>query len=153
IAWLGVWGAGALASAVYAAIGASALVLSGRSSAVDVPASRDAGDAAPANAPPGPPASRNAYVVMLALRGFLSVSHAILWFRILATATVNTVYVFATLLSIYLAGLVVGALLAARWLELHRAGAVAAFVRVELAISVAGVVTFAALGRVGTFVA
>ena len=93
------------------------------------------------------------WVAAFAVSGFISVAYEILWFRLLAIATVNTVYVFSALLSVYLLGLVAGAAAFARWwaggtrLLLHT------FVRLQLGIALLGGVTLAALGRARTFLA
>ncbi|NLI80057.1 MAG: fused MFS/spermidine synthase, partial [Candidatus Riflebacteria bacterium] len=145
IAWLGVTGSALLASALYVVIGGGALLAARRWPSPPV---------IPAEAPAGPAESRALFMVaVFAASGFISVSYEILWFRLLSFFTVNTVYVFAILLSVYLLGLVLGSAIAARQGQGDPGQALAGFARTQLLIAVAGVVALGLLGRFRTFLA
>ena len=70
---------------------------------------------APALAPLDRPLARRA-VIRLAVTGFLGISYEVLVVRVLSQVTEDTVYTFALLLAVYLAGGAAGAALYQRWL-------------------------------------
>jgi spermidine synthase len=142
IATLGVSGSAWLASAVYAAIGAAAFLAS-RSEEPE-PRAEDP-------APPRTEADALVLVAAFGASGFVSVGYEILWFRLLSLATMSTAYVFATLLAVYLIGLVIGAFVAARGPARTPDDTLRAFARAQLAVAVAGIVALALLGRARTF--
>lgn len=142
IGWLGVSGAGWFASAMYAVIGLGALL----ASLGEAPRPAPAADESPEPID----AAAGWLIAVFAVNGLVAVSYEILWFRLLSTATVNTVYVFATLLAVYLLGLLLGAAAAARYSARTNAPLLATFARVQLGIALAGVVSLAVLGRART---
>ena len=146
---LGLWGSGLVASGIYLLAGVTAVALSVTGD------HRVALDATPQQQDGGSGLAQGAGMLIVAfgLSGFISVAYEILWFRLLATATLNTVYVFASLLVVYLFGLVVGAAVVARWLRTDRPDLLQAFIRLQLAIALFGVVTLALLGRARSLLA
>ncbi len=111
---LGVRGAVLAAAATNAVAGAGALALAALSSrAADGPAP----EAVCEPSPPGTeaPGSRplRLWIALYALSGFLALSLEIVWFRLLDVAVKSTAYTFGTVLSVYLVGSGLGALVGA----------------------------------------
>lgn len=77
--------------------------------------------AAPTLPPLDRPHARRA-LTRLAVTGFLGISYEVLVVRVLSQVTEDTVYTFALLLAVYLAGTAVGAAAYQRWRAHHRDG-------------------------------
>jgi spermidine synthase len=143
---LGVIQSGLLASMIYLtiALGAAVLVRLGR-----------LGDAAPEEQSASkqldrgvPPAPYGGWLVLaFGLMGFIAIAYEVLWFRLLAYFGFHTVYAFAGMLSTYLVGLVLGALISTRYLA-HRADRhLSDLARVQLLGLASATVALALLGR------
>jgi spermidine synthase len=137
IGLLGVKGSALVGSAIYALIGLVGLWLATQT-------------------PPPPPADEepvaegplpSAWIALFAVSGFVAIGYEVLWFRMLRYFTAHTVYTFSTFLTIYLLGLVIGALACARWLAPRKDELAVSFARVQLGIGIAAIVSFAILGR------
>ncbi len=137
---LGVFGAAAAGSALYAAVGVAALGLSVRVP----PLAQVATDDEPAPTASGPVPL--AWVALFGGSGFVAIAYELLWFRMLRFFAAHTVYTFSVFLTVYLLGLVVGAAICARYLAPHKRELGTFFARLQLAIGVAGLVSFAILG-------
>ena len=88
-----------------------------------------------------------ALVVVFAVSGFVSIAYEVLWFRVLANFTLHTVYAFSAMLATYLLGLVLGALLCARFIAPRKDRLLVNFARLQVLIAAAGLLTVALLGR------
>jgi spermidine synthase len=88
-----------------------------------------------------------ALVVIFAVSGFASIAYEVLWFRVLANFTLHTVYAFSAMLATYLLGLVLGALLCARFIAPQKDSLLVNFARLQVLIAAAGLLTVALLGR------
>jgi predicted membrane-bound spermidine synthase len=86
-------------------------------------------------------------VLVFAVSGFVSIAYEVLWFRILANFSLHTVYAFAAMLSTYLLGLVLGALICAKFLAPRKDRLLAYFAQLQLLIAAAAMLTEALLGR------
>lgn len=90
-----------------------------------------------------PPVRLPAWLLVYALSGFVALSLEILWFRVLGSVLRSTSLTFPTLLSLYIAGLGLGALLARRPARrARRPGAV--FFALQLAVPVWAVLSLVA---------
>jgi spermidine synthase len=142
----GVIQSGLLASMTYLAIGVGALFTArltpGASRAAD--GSKSVGELAPGGTPRR---SEGWLALVLALTGFASIGYEILWFRLLTCFGIRTVYAFAGMLSTYLMGLVLGAMITARWLAPRAGRHLIDFARVQLLVMASVVVSLAELGR------
>jgi predicted membrane-bound spermidine synthase len=118
---LGVRGGVLAASSANLAVGLGALALrrlAGR--AAPSPGAADLGTSVPGAERPG---SRplGLWLALYALSGFVALSLEVVWFRVLDVAVKSTAFTFGTVLSVYLLGSALGALLAApRVGRLHR---------------------------------
>ncbi len=111
--WLGVRGAllAAAAANVFVGLGSLALAAAASPSAEQ---RRDSGAEVPAaddEAPGGRPL--RLWLLLYALSGFVALALEVVWFRLLDVAVKSTAYTFGTVLSIYLLGSGLGALLGA----------------------------------------
>jgi spermidine synthase len=82
-------------------------------------------------------------VVICSLSGFVAIGYEVVWFRLLRNFTTHTVYAFSGMLSVYLLGLVLGALVCARWIAPKKDSLVRSFVILQAAIALGG--TFSAV--------
>jgi len=104
IGWLGLDGACFAAAAVNAALAASVLLLVRRRAA---PATADTGADESTGAPAPPPK----LVLFLAFgSGLVALGYEIVWYRLLGVILHGTVYVFGTILAVYLLGIAAGSL-------------------------------------------
>ncbi len=107
--------------------------------------------AAESPAPAGPSAggtipldSRSRFALAVAaVAGFVALAYEIVWVRLLAVFTLNSVYVFTMILTVYLTGLAVGSALAARLLR-RGTDPVRALVLVQLGLALFAPLTIAA---------
>jgi spermidine synthase len=92
-------------------------------------------DRAAAGAPTSPDAAatRSIVAVGLALSGFAALAFQIAWVRLFGLVLGSSVYSFAGVLGVYLAGLALGAAVAGRWLA--RSGSLAGFAALQAAIA------------------
>ena len=88
-----------------------------------------------------------ALVIIFAVSGFASIAYEVLWFRVLANFTLHTVYAFSAMLATYLLGLVLGALLCAKFIAPRKDWLLVNFARLQVLIAAAGLLTIALLGR------
>jgi len=82
------------------------------------------------------------YVLAL-LAGLTGLGYEVAWARLLAVYTLNSVYVFTMLLTVFLAALAVGSAIAARVMRHRRIGAVAALAGVQMALAMTAPVVLA----------
>jgi predicted membrane-bound spermidine synthase len=92
----------------------------------------------------GPRWGFSTWAILYGVAGFQALSLEILWFRLLGVMVKATAFTFGTLLTIYLAGLGLGAALGSAWLSRLRRPAIAflalqAFVGLYAAASISGV--------------
>ncbi len=111
--WLGVRGALLAAAAAHVFVGLGSLALAAAASP-SAEQRRDSGAEVPAaddEAPGGRPL--RLWLLLYALSGFVALALEVVWFRLLDVAVKSTAYTFGTVLSIYLLGSGLGALLGA----------------------------------------
>jgi predicted membrane-bound spermidine synthase len=146
IGWLGVIESALLASFIYVVIALGAIVaILFTSAANQVPESR-----APDREPiiGGSTVRSDRWLkLVFALTGFTSIAYEVLWFRLLTYFGVHTVYAFAGMLTTYLLGLVLGALITARYLASRTGRHLLDFAQVQLLTAAATIVSLALLGR------
>jgi spermidine synthase len=112
---------GYLAVALNLLAGLGALLLSRRwegTAASDPAAGRDREPAGPAARPEIPPSFRRRRRIVLAatfVSGFVALALEVLWTRMLAEGTGSNIYIFTTILAIFLLGIAVGSLLYRRF--------------------------------------
>jgi len=145
--WLGgfvlVPGAGLLAASLGAAalnVAAALVALRYASPRREAEAAPAAPAAAEASGPIAPlaPAARRIVGLGLALSGFAALAFQIAWVRLFGLVLGSSVYSFAGVLGVYLAGLAAGAALAGRWIARARSLAVLAALQAALALAAAG---------------
>jgi predicted membrane-bound spermidine synthase len=143
IGLIGVLSSALTASALYFAIALLALALSRRASASVAAAPTPQAAAAPVEAEKG----SGVLLAVFALSGFASIAYEVLWFRILKCFSIPTVYAFSGLLSVYLLGLVLGALICARYLAPRKQHLLTFFAFVQLLTALAALFSLGLLGR------
>ena len=84
---------------------------------------------------------------MFAASGFLAIAYEIVWFRMLATVSHQTVYAFSGMLAVYLLGLVLGSLICARFLASQKEQLLGYFALTQALIAVGATMSLALLGR------
>ncbi|MCH8046618.1 MAG: fused MFS/spermidine synthase [Planctomycetes bacterium] len=89
----------------------------------------------------------SALVVIFACSGFASIAYEVLWFRLLTNFSIQSVYAFSGMLSVYLLGLVIGALICSRFLAPNKTRLLDYFARIQLLIAVTAIISLALLGR------
>jgi len=77
-----------------------------------------------ASAPGASPAALRFVLWAYAISGFTSLGYEVIWARIISLHTVGAVYSFSIMLTVYLAGLVVGSLVGTWWVRRRRASIV-----------------------------
>jgi spermidine synthase len=82
--------------------------------------------------------------------GFVSIAYEVVWFRFLTNISTSSVYAFSGMLGTYLIGLVIGALICARFLAAHKDRLLRYFAVTQFGIAVAATLTLAILGKAGT---
>jgi predicted membrane-bound spermidine synthase len=88
---------------------------------------------------------------LFACSGFVSIAYEVVWFRFLTNISTSSVYAFSGMLGTYLFGLVIGALVCAKFLAPHKDHLLRYFALTQLGIAVAATLTLAILGKAGTF--
>jgi len=86
-----------------------------------------------------------------ACSGFVSIAYEVVWFRFLTNISTSSVYAFAGMLSTYLFGLVIGALVCAKFLAPHKDRLLRYFAVTQFGIAVAATLTLAILGKAAAF--
>jgi len=155
IGTLGVLQSALVGSAIYVSIAVLAGVLVLRAPTADgtvavTPTASPPIATSPTASPVDPADSSGGVVVLVlvfAVSGFVSIAYEVLWFRILANFSLHTVYAFSAMLSTYLLGLVLGALICAKFLAPRKDRLLAYFAQLQLLIATAAMVTEALLGR------
>jgi len=84
-----------------------------------------------------------------ALSGFVSLGYEVVWFRILSNFTLNSVYSFTVLLSIFILGLSIGSFLASRLVDSAKSP-ISAFAIIQLGIGVSAVLSLYVFHRLPT---
>jgi predicted membrane-bound spermidine synthase len=97
--------------------------------------------------PPVAPASTRVLMMVFGLSGFTSIAYEVLWFRLLRGFSIPTVYAFSGMLCVYLLGLVLGALICARFLAPHKERLLTYFAVTQLLTALAAFLSLALLGR------
>jgi predicted membrane-bound spermidine synthase len=143
----GVTGSSRFAAAVYAAIAGAALLIARREQPL-LPASE--GQAA--HAARATQESGRAAILMglFACSGFVAIAYEVVWFRFLTNISSSSVFAFSGMLGTYLVGLVIGALVCARFLAPRKDRLLRAFALVQILIAVSATITLAVLGKART---
>ncbi len=144
IGFLGVIQSALVASAIYALIGLSVALVALRVDKEpeiqeDVPTLAEVST----ESLPG----ARSLVIVFAMMGFASIAYEVLWFRILTCFSIHSVYAFSAMLSTYLLGLVIGALICAKYLAPRKDRLLVYFARIQLLIPIAAIVSMVLLGR------
>jgi spermidine synthase len=149
IGLLGVTGSSLFASIVYACVGVAGLLLARHEQPGPVKQpEHNQGDGAPTEV-----RAATFLIWLFACSGFVSIAYEVVWFRFLTNVSSSSVYAFAGMLGTYLIGLVIGALLCARFLAPRKDQLLRYFAMTQLGIAVAATLTLAVLGKASTFVA
>lgn len=146
IGLLGVTGSSLFASILYACVGSLALL------AARFEKPFPANEPKPAEVLNSGAEIRTASVLLwlFACSGFVSIAYEVVWFRFLTNVSSSSVYAFAGMLSTYLVGLVIGALLCARFLAPQKDKLLRYFALTQLGIAVGATLTLAMLGKAST---
>lgn len=155
IGTLGVIQSSGVASVIYLVIaGLAAWLVTRTGSAAALHRSAElAGDAELESSPGDSERARRVLVLVMvfAVSGFIAIAYEVLWFRVLANFNLHTVYAFSAMLSTYLLGLVLGALICARYLARNKEKLLEYFATLQLLIALAGTITLVMLGRSRNF--
>jgi predicted membrane-bound spermidine synthase len=89
-------------------------------------------------------------VWLFACSGFVSIAYEVVWFRFLTNVSTSSVYAFSGMLSTYLLGLVIGALVCAKFLAVHKDRLLRYFAITQFGIAVTATLTLAILGKATT---
>ncbi len=102
--------------------------------------------------PATPPAPAGLRFVLwaYALSGFAALGYEVIWARLIAIHTIDAVYSFSIMLTIFLSGLTIGGLLGTWWLR-RRAGNVLQFGVLELAIGLLAILILFVFARLPQF--
>jgi spermidine synthase len=92
------------------------------------------------------PAARRFVLWAYAICGFVSLGYEVVWARLIALHTVGAIYSFSIMLTVFLSGLVVGSLVATRWVRSRRASLVH-FGGLELTIGLLAVLALFAFAQ------
>ncbi|HUC69363.1 MAG TPA: fused MFS/spermidine synthase [Stellaceae bacterium] len=143
IGWLGVTRSSLVASVVYACVGGFGLLAARREQPLPV-AERKQADRR------GDGSKGSLLIWLFAGSGFVSIAYEVVWFRFLTNVSTSSVYAFSGMLGTYLIGLVIGALICARFLAAHKDRLLRYFAVTQFGIAVAATLTLAILGKAGT---
>ncbi|HXP77496.1 MAG TPA: fused MFS/spermidine synthase [Stellaceae bacterium] len=147
IGFLGVTGSSLVASVAYACVGSLGLVASRREQHLSVPERHQESVLGTRSE-----ARDTSFLIWLfAASGFVSIAYEVVWFRFLTNVSSSSVYAFAGMLSTYLFGLVIGALVCARFLASRKDQLLRYFAMAQLGIAVTATLTLAVLGKASTF--
>jgi len=143
----GIMGSSQFAAILYACVGGLALFIA-RGEGSFLPAERDR----PAQNAKGEPKNDKTSILIgiFACSGFVSIAYEVVWFRFLTNVSTSSVFAFSGMLSIYLLGLVIGALVCARFLAPRKDQLLRYFAVTQLLIAVAATLTVAILGKART---
>jgi spermidine synthase len=142
---LGITGSSLVAAALYICVGGVALSVA-RSTSPLLPVA----EKAPAQAA-GPGGARASILIgIFACSGFVSIAYEVVWFRFLTNVSTSSVFAFSGMLGVYLLGLVIGALVCARFLAPRKDQLLRYFAVTQLLIAVAATLTVAILGKART---
>jgi spermidine synthase len=146
IGLLGVTGSSFFASTLYACVGRLGLLAARHEHSLPVKGQKEAHVARER-------AESDATLViwLFACSGFVSIAYEVVWFRFLTNISGSSVYAFSGMLGTYLLGLVIGALICADFLAPHKEKLLRYFAITQVGIAVAATLTFAILGKSGTF--
>lgn len=141
---LGVTASAATASGIYFAVAATAFWLA-RSETPTEPA-------AATDPEPAEPEQKHGELLVwvFAASGLVSIAYEVIWFRMLGIVSARSVYAFASMLAVYLAGLVAGSFICARFLAPRKDKLLASFARVQVLIGASAILSLAVLGKVTT---
>lgn len=143
---IGIMGSSLVAAAIYACVGAAALLVAGSE---DIPAPVIGKAAAPI--PHEAEQGRTLVLIgIFACSGFVSIAYEVVWFRFLTNVSSSSVFAFSGMLGTYLIGLVIGALICARFLAPHKNRLLHYFAITQLLIAVAATLTVALFGKART---
>lgn len=142
---LGVTRSSVFASMIYVCVGGLALLAASREGpplALHQDRQRPLSEAVGA-------ARANLLILLFACSGFVSIAYEVVWFRLLTNISRSSVYAFSGMLATYLFGLVIGALVCAKFLAHRKEQLLRYFALTQLLIAVSATVTLAALGKIG----
>ena len=88
---------------------------------------------------------------LFACSGFVSIAYEVVWFRFLTNVSSSSVYAFSGMLGTYLLGLVIGALVCAKFLASRKDQLLRYFATIQCLIAVAATLTLAVLGKAMAF--
>ena len=145
---LGIMGSSLFASIVYICVGGFGLFASRREHPLAV---EDQKQQKPLQRERSESDSATLLIWVFACSGFVSIAYEVVWFRFLTNIGTASVYAFSGMLGTYLFGLVIGALVCAKFLAPHKDRLLRYFALVQLGIAVAATFTVAILGKAGTF--
>ena len=143
----GVTGSARFAAAVYACIGGLALMIARREAPL-LPASEEP----QAQTGRATEESGRASILMaiFACSGFVAIAYEVVWFRFLTNISSASVFAFSGMLGTYLLGLVIGALVCAKFLAPRKDQLLRYFALVQILIAVSATLTMAMLGKART---
>jgi spermidine synthase len=141
---VGVMRSSVFASTLYLCVGAMGLLVARSESPLPAVKSKR-----PASAESDTPKSARTSVLIgvFACSGFISIAYEVVWFRFLTNVSTSSVFAFSGMLGTYLFGLVIGALVCAKFLAPRKDQLLRYFALTQLLIAVAATLTVAILGR------
>jgi spermidine synthase len=143
IGLLGVTGSSLVASVVYACVGGFGLLAARHEQQLPVTDRKQ-------EEVHGDGSKVTLLIWLFACSGFVSIAYEVVWFRFLTNISTSSVYAFAGMLGTYLFGLVIGALVCARFLAPRKDQLIRYFAVTQFGIAVAATLTLAILGKAGT---
>jgi spermidine synthase len=144
---LGVMGSSLFASIVYICAGGAGLLVA--RSETPFPPVKQKQPVQAVN--DGPDTSVTSILIgLFACSGFVSIAYEVVWFRYLVNVSSSSVFAFSGMLSTYLFGLVIGALVCAKFLAQRKNRLLRYFAVTQLLIAVASTLTVAILGKART---
>jgi spermidine synthase len=147
IGLLGLTGSSLFASIVYACVGGCSLLAARREHALSVRERQQE----PVHSQRSEVGAATLLIWLFAGSGFVSIAYEVVWFRFLTNISTSSVYAFSGMLGAYLFGLVIGALVCAKFLAPHKDQLLRYFAITQFRIAVAATLTLAILGKAATF--
>ena len=143
----GVAGSSRFAAAAYACIGGLALMIARREHP-QLPAVEE--QPVPAAGTSRESGRASILMGLFACSGFVAIAYEVVWFRFLTNISSSSVFAFSGMLGTYLLGLVIGALVCARFLAPRKDQLLRYFALIQILIAVSATLTLATLGKART---
>jgi spermidine synthase len=147
IGTLGITGSSLFASLVYVCVSGSSLIAARH----ERPLAVEERKPEPALRKTSEGGTATLLIWLFACSGFVSIAYEVVWFRFLTNISTSSVYAFSGMLGTYLFGLVIGALVCAKFIAPRKDNLLRYFALTQLGIAISATLTLAILGKAGTF--